>query len=261
VGAAILGIRSKPVERFAFLARSIEVAIAGGLFAIAGGILAGITVGLFEAVSIRIPERIMVSLVAGGGGLIPVLAVAATYDPTLAPSRQRFEQGLSKIVATLMRVFLPLSLLVLVAYVCVIPFHFMEPFRNREILIVYNVMLFAVMGLLAGATPMSAEGLSTRQQGTLRAGILALAGLAALVSLYALSAIVYRTVLGGLTMNRLTVIGWNSLNIGLLLSLIARQVQRGRTGWLPALHSIFSTGTMGYAIWTLCVILTIPVIF
>lgn len=261
VGAAILGLRARPEARFAALVKSIEVLIVGGLFVIAGGVLAGITMGLFEAVSMRIPDRVFVSLVAGGGGLIPVLAVAATYDPALGPARQQFEQGLSKIIATLMRIFLPLSLLVLGVYVLVIPFRFMEPFHNRDVLIVYNVMLFAVLGLLVGASPARTDGLSPKQQSALRAGILALASLTALVSLYALAAISYRTALGGITMNRLTVIGWNGLNIGILASLIVRQMKRDGSAWLPALHSTFSAGTIGYAIWTLFLILSIPLLF
>jgi len=190
-----------------------------------------------------------------------VLAVAVTYDPAIGPASQRFEEGLSKIVVTLMRLFLPLSLLVLAVYVFVIPFRFMEPFHNRDVLMVFNIMLFAVMGLLVGATPAKGDGLSPKQQSTLRAGILALAGLTTLVSLYALAAIAYRTVLGGITMNRLTVIGWNCLNIGLLVALIIRQLRGERPEWAPALHSVFSAGTIGYGIWTLFVIVAIPPLF
>jgi multisubunit Na+/H+ antiporter MnhF subunit len=59
-----------------------------------------------------------------------------------------------------------------------------------------------------------------------------LTSLAALVSLYALSAILYRTIGGSLTMNRLVVIGWNTINIALLLILVVKQLQVPRApGW------------------------------
>jgi hypothetical protein len=200
-------------------------------------------------------------LIAGGAGLVPVLAVAGVYDPHVRPIAQRFQQGLGKVIYTLMRLLMPLTLLVLVIYLFVIPFNFMEPFRKREVLIVYNVMLFAVMGLLIGATPVRAADLSEKQQSALRTGMLAVAVLATLVSLYALSATVYRTVLGGMTMNRLTVIGWNSINISILALLIYKQFRDGRAQWIRSLQSAFSLGTVGYIAWALFLTLAIPLLF
>ena len=124
-----------------------------GLFAIAGGIFTAITVGLFEALAVTLPEVVMRLIVFGGVGLIPVLAVAVIYDPGVTPAEQSFDEGLSKVIATLMRVLLPLTLIVLVVYLAFIPFRFWEPFQNRDVLIIYNAMLFAVIALLVGATP------------------------------------------------------------------------------------------------------------
>jgi multisubunit Na+/H+ antiporter MnhF subunit len=55
------------------------------------------------------------------------------------------------------------------------------------------------------------------------------------VSLHALAAVVYRTFQGELTPNRLTVIGWNGINIGILVSLIVTQLRAGREGWVEAI--------------------------
>ena len=128
-------------------------------------------------------------------------------------------------------------------------------------LIVYNVMLFAVMGLLVGATPVRSHDLASRHQSVLRAGILAVAILTVIISLYALSATVYRTVEGGFTMNRLTIIGWNSVNIGILTLLVYRQFKDGREKWIDSLQSVFSWGSIGYIVWTLFLILAIPLLF
>ena len=198
---------------------------------------------------------------AGGGGLIPVLAVATVYDPRFSPIEQKFEQGLGKVIFTLMRLLLPLTLLVLIVYLFVIPFNFMEPFWRREVLIVYNVMLFAVMGLLIGATPVHADDLSPKQQSALRVGILAVATLTALVSVYALSAIVYRTARDGITVNRLTVVGWNGINISLLALLIYKQFKAGPAAWLRALQAVFSIGTVGYIVWAVFLTVAIPLLF
>ena len=260
-GYSILGHRSDKDNRFAFMIKSIEVFITGGLYIGAGGAFVGITIGLFEALGIHPSNEVSRLLYAGGGGLIPVLAVAGVYDPLVRPAAQRFQHGLSRVIHTLMRLFLPLSLLVLLVYLFTIPFRFMEPFRNRDVLIVYNVMLFAVMGLLIGATPLKAEDLSPRLQAALRTGIIAVASLTALISLYALSATVYRTVLGGITMNRLTIIGWNSINIGILLLLLYRQFRRSRAQWIQSLHATFSLGSAAYLIWALFLALAVPLLF
>ncbi len=120
----------------------------------------GITVGMFAALSINLNQVLIRLITAGGAGLIPVIAVATIYDPLAEPKDQDFNQGLSKFIGTMMRLLLPLTLVVLVVYIIVIPFNFLQPFENRDVLIIYNGMLFAIMGLLVGATPIDLEELS-----------------------------------------------------------------------------------------------------
>ncbi|MFN2284605.1 MAG: hypothetical protein ACK2UQ_09300, partial [Anaerolineae bacterium] len=261
LGISILGLHSSTDDRFAFLIKSLEVAIVAGLYLGAGIAFGGITVGLFAALGIELPDILLRLIAAGGFGLLPVLALATIYDPTVAPSEQDFEQGLSKFIATMMRLLLPLTLVVLVIYILVIPFNFFAPFENRDLLIVYNLMLFAIVGLLMGATPIKGDDLLPNLQKLLRNGIIVVAGLAALVSVYALSAVVYRTVQGALTPNRLTVIGWNSINIGILLVLIVTQIRKGHDGWITALQAIFSRATNAYLAWGLFLLIAIPILF
>ena len=261
VGISILGFRSTFEERFPFLIKSLEVFITGGLYLIAGVVFGMITVGMFQALSIQLPETIMRLMAAGGAGLLPVIGLASVYDPRLKPSEQDFRQGLSKFIANMMRLLLPLTLGILIIYVAVIPFNFMEPFNNRDVLIVYNAMLFAIIGLLVGVTPIRTADIAPRLQKALRAGILAISILAILVSLYALSAILYRTVQGGITMNRLVVIGWNTLNTGLLIWLVYRLLRNKNSQWEQELQMVFSKGAVGYAIWGLFIILAVPLLF
>jgi len=261
VGLALLGFRRSDVQRFAFLNKSIETFITGGVFAAGVGVFAAITMGLFAALNVRLSDGVSRLLTVGIGGAVPVLAVAAVYDPRLRPAEQRFEQGLGRLLSTLMRLLLPLTVLVLAVYVAFIPVNFMVPFLQREILMVYNAMLFAVMALLIGAIPMREEDVPTRLQNALRAGVLILAVLAALVSAYALAAVLYRTVQGMLTPNRLAVIGWNSINIGILIALILGQLRRRGGGWMQSLHSAFGLGAAAYIAWTAFLILAIPWLF
>ena len=232
-----------------------------GLFAIAGGLFTAITFGLFDALGITPPEAVMRLFLAGGAGLIVVLAVALVYDPTVAPAQQSFDEGLSKLVALLMRLLLPLAVVVLVVYLGFIPFNFREPFENRDVLVIFNVMLFAVMALLVGATPVRSDDLDARTQTWLRRGVIALAVLALLVGVYALAAIVYRTSIDRLTPNRLTFIGWNLINIGILAWLLIGQLRAGRERWLPAVHKALAGGAVIYVIWALVTLLVIPWLF
>jgi hypothetical protein len=160
-----------------------------------------------------------------------------------------------------MRFLLPLTFLVLLVYLVFILFNFRAPFENRDVLIIYNVMLFAIVALLVGATPITLADISPRTARWLRTGIIAVAFLALLVSLYALTAILYRTANDRPTPNRLTFIGWNVINIGLLLLLLILQLRAKKGRWLDQIYRAFSAGTVAYAGWALVVILTIPWLF
>jgi hypothetical protein len=261
LGISVLGFNSSVEDRFAFLKKSIEVMVVAGLYLIAGVVFGGVTVGMFEALGISIPDIWLRLIIAGGFGLLPVLAVATVYEPGTPPSEQDFDQGLSKFVATMMRLLLPLTLGVLVIYAIVIPFYFLEPYENRDVLIVYNLMLFGIIGLLLGATPIRDDDLSPRLQEWLRYGILVVAILAVLISIYALSATVFRTVDGGLTLNRLTITGWNIINISILLWLIYKQFKDGREKWIESLQSVFGLGANAYMVWGLLLLVAVPLLF
>ena len=261
MGIAVMKFRSTTSNRFAFLIKSIEVMITAGVYLIFGLAFGGITLGMFAALNITLPPIIMRLVAVGGFGLIPIMAVATMYAPQLSPEAQDFSLGLSKFVFTIVRLLLPLTLLVLVIYIFVIPFNFMAPFLNRDLLIIYNVMQFAIIGLLIGATPLKVDELSPKLQTWLRRGIIAVAILALLISLYALSAVVYRTAIGEITLNRTTIIGWNVINIVIHVSLLFTQLRKGFLGWHERLQNVFSKATTAYLIWSLLLLVVLPLIF
>jgi hypothetical protein len=261
VGIVALTRPGDSENRFAFLVKSLEAFVVGGLLAIAGGIFTGITFGLFQALGIEPPEEIVRLFIAGGGGLIVLVAVALVYDPKSEPAQQSFDEGLSKLVALLMRLLLPLTVGVLLVYLAFIPFNWREPFENRDVLVIFNAMLFAVLALLMGATPVRADDLSERGQTWLRRGVIALAALALLVSLYALAAILYRTSIDRVTPNRLAFIGWNVVNITILALILIQQARAGRARWLEGVHRAYSVGVVLYLAWALVGLLALPWLF
>jgi hypothetical protein len=261
VGVFLLVGYRDPANRFSFLIKSFEAFILGGLFAIAGGLFTAITIGLFDALNVNFPEVVQRLFIAGGLGMITVVATAVVYDPAVPPAGQAFDEGLSKSVALLLRVLLPLTLLVLLVYLFFIPFNFRAPFVNRDVLIIYNGMLFAVVVLLVGATPVSLADITPRLARWLRRGIVIVAALALVVSLYALAAILYRTAMDRLTPNRLAFIGWNVVNIGLLCLVLFFQARARAEQWLQGLYRAYSARTVAYVIWTVIVILALPWVF
>jgi hypothetical protein len=132
--------------------------------------------------------------------LIVILAVALG---TIRPSNRRSNPSmrLNKLVA-LPAAAVPLAVIVLIVYLGFIPFNFREPFENRDVLVIFNAMLFAVIALLIGATPVKESDLDARAQTWLRRGVIALSALALLIGVYALAAIVPRE--HYVTPNRLT---------------------------------------------------------
>jgi hypothetical protein len=261
VGIGVLHGLGDTGSRFAFLLKSLEIFVLGGLFLSALVVLTMVTIGLFQALGIRLPELAQQLLIVGGAGMIPLLAVAILYDPARPAGEQTFDGGLIRLLQMLLRLFLPVTAAVLVVYLCIVPFFFWRPFENRDVLIIYNAMLFAVMALLVGVTPYRLAGIGAPQQRWLRRGIIAVAALAGIVSIYALAAISYRTLQEGLTPNRLTFIGWNLINTGLLVYLLVKQIGKQSTTWLGAVHQTFGIGALLYAAWSTIVVFGLPWLF
>jgi hypothetical protein len=257
----IVGPGQDDWNRFAAVVKSAEIVLTGGIFFGAAMAFVVVTIGLFSAIGVNFPEPVQRWLIVGVPGLIPVMAVALVYDPTVPPGEQRFDQGLPKLILSIARILLPFALIVGMVYMLLIPANFLRPFEQRDVLIVYNAMLFGVMALLLFATPLVPEDIPPKWQTPLRRGILTLAVMAVIVSLYALSATVYRTAVGGLTINRMAVIGWNAINISLLCVFLYRQIRFGREKWIPSTHLVFRIGILAYGFWAGFLLLAVPLLF
>lgn len=261
VGWVLLAGSRCVADRFAFLTKSLEAFVLGGLFGVAGAILAVLCAALFGALGIVLPDSVVRLFAAGGVGFIAVVAAASVYDPARPASGQAFDEGLAKVTAMLLRVMLPFALVVLVLFLGFLPVNWREPLEDRDVLIVFNAVLFAVMALLVGITPMAARDVDRRTLPWLRRGIVALAVLAVAVGLYSLGAFVYRTSEGHLTPNRLTFMGWNVVGVVVLATLLLRQWRAGSAGWVQAVHRTLAQGVVSYAVWAIALCLALPWLF
>jgi hypothetical protein len=265
LGAAVLGRERGPLERFAGLVKSVEALVTGGIYAGAALVFGFVTLGLLGVLQVKPPREVLETGACFLAGLVPVLAVASVYDAGLTPGAQRLGAGLTRLFFITARLFLAPTLLVLLVVASVMPARFALLAGSRATLAVFNAMLFAVMLLLVGAAPLRsglapAAGPAPRLEPWLRRGIVLLALLALVVSGYAFAAILSRTSLGGLTANRVTVMGWNLVNLATLAILLALQIRAGRSGWVSALHRAFGAGLVLYAAWTFLVLVALPLV-
>src|SRR5690606_33437158 len=154
---------------------------------------------IFAVLGIELPEDDLVVVAAWAVGALPLLAVGSVYDATAAPAAQDWEAGLTRTLRILARLILPLALGVLLVYVLwFIPAYFQKPFEERDVLIVYNATILAILVLLSVVVSGPVDARSDRQQPLFRYAVLALGALTLILNVYALAAVVSRALAFGL---------------------------------------------------------------
>ncbi len=263
VAAGLVIGHPEPARQFyAVLVKSVETILTGGIFFAATMVFLGLTVGIFSVLGVKLSEDGMQTVVAWGIGAIPILAIASVYDPSSAPVEQNGDTGLARILRILTWLLLPLALGVLAIYVLwFIPAYFWRPFQEREVLIVYNATILAILVLLTVVTTGLDEQQSTRKDTILRNAVLILGSLALLLNIYSLAAIISRTHDFGLTPNRYAVTGWNIVTL-FMLGMVVIQLWRGRMGqWVQIFRDSIARVTVLPVVWALWVLLGLPISF
>jgi hypothetical protein len=230
-----------------FLRYNGDLLVMTVLILIAGVLLTGLTVGLFQLIDLDITTFYLEYVVVWGLASAPIVAThLVRTDPQLV----------NKVSPVIARVFTPLVLITLVVYLLAVLFTGKDPYNDREFLLVFNLLLIGVQALILFAI---AE--HSKHQGNKPYLLLALALVTVAVNGIALSAIVFRISEWGITPNRLAVLGGNILMLtGLLLVTRAlfkalrhgssEGVERSITSYLPV-----------YAAWTVVVVFLFPLFF
>ncbi|MCC7261638.1 MAG: hypothetical protein IT369_03855 [Candidatus Latescibacteria bacterium] len=251
-----------PEQGHAFAVKSVEIALTAGIYFGAWMLFVGLTAGIFSVLGFQPGEAVMVTAAAWGTGAVPLLALATVGDPSRIPTAQPWHTGLAPILRILTRLLLPLALAVLAVYLCwVVPAYFWRPFEEREVLAVYNATILAILTLMTAALTDPEEERSAAQDISLRIQLLALAALTFALNLYALAAILSRTLNYGLTPNRCTVLGWNIVTLLMLGLALAGQWRVPGAGWASALRTALGRGAALAALWALGVLLVLPWVF
>lgn len=236
-------------KRIEFIRFNGELLIMTGLILIAGGLLTGITLGLFSAIKMNIEKFYFEYVVIFGGVAAPIVSY---YLIQLYPSIT------SKIAPVIARVFTPLVLITLAVYLVSLIFSDSKILEDRDLLLLFNVMLLAVVAIIV----FSITELDKSKVKNINVLILfSLALLAIVINTIALTAIITR-VTYGLTPNR-TVVLVSNLLIFANLILLANSLYQTyfKSNQLHSVEHAVAKYLPVYFAWTIIVIFILPFIF
>ncbi len=226
-----------------------ELVVMTGLMAIAGAMLSGVTIGLFEIIGMKIGELYMENVGIMGAAVLPVIA-AWLID--LYP-------GITdRIAPVIARVFTPLVLLSAVIYLVAISVSGISLSQNREFLLVFNILLLGVMAIIVFSLS-ELDKSDVRKLNVILLFLLAVVTL--LIDLFALAAIITR-LSEGFTPNRTVVLVSNILIlVNLLLVLPDLFIAGFRGKPLDRVEKTINRYLPVYFIYSIVVIFIFPLIF
>lgn len=240
----------RSTSRLTWLRFNGDLAVMMAVLLLAGGILSGVTIGLFNAAGMNIEKFYMEKIAVWGAVAIPLFGAWLV---------QNNPQLVSKVSPVVARVFTPLVVVMLAVYLTVVPFSGKSPFLDRDFLLVFNILLLGVMAIIFFALAGREENLASKGQAI---SLLILALLTLIVNGIALSAIIYRIGEWGITPNRLAVLVSNGLIFSNLILLAFRlfRVIRQKALLAEAENSIALFLPI-YALWTAAVVFVFPLLF
>jgi len=196
---------SQPRKRIEFLRLNGDLIVMSAVMVLASALFTVITTGLFNLIGINIQEIYANYIVIWGLPAIPIVATV------LVKQYPHLVGNVSPIIAKL---FTPLVTLTLFIFLVAVISTGKDPYNDREFLFILNAMLIGVMAIILFSFSEFSISPMNRWQLIL---LFALLLLAVVNNSIALSAIIYRLSIYGLSPNRLAVIGSNML---MLLNLI-----------------------------------------
>jgi hypothetical protein len=219
VGVAYVGGQWRGSDRrMDFVRFTGELLIYYVLIALGGGVLIGLTFGLFQAIGIDVEPQVESWIVPCG---VAGAAVIATW---LVEAKQSVIENMAPVLT---RIFTPLFALVLLAFIVTMVWTGRGIDVEREVLILFDLLLVVVFGLLLYS--ISARD-SLAPPGLLDWIQLTLVGTALVVDALALWAIASRISDFGFTPNRVAALGENVIlliNLGGSALLYARFLRGG----------------------------------
>lgn len=238
-------------ERPEYLRLNGDLIVMGSLISSVVMALTGITIGLFSLIGLHIEDFYTKWILIAELCASPLVA---TYVVKANP------QLVNKVSPIIARIFSPLVLITLVAYLVGIAVAQKDPFNDRDFLLLFNALLIGVLAIIFFSV-IEMHRSAANQLSLLI--ILLLSGVTIIVNAIALSAILFRISSWGITPNRLAVLGGNVLFFTNLI-MIARQLYLQYRGKAPLHNGVERSIAIFlpvYAAWAMVVLFLFPLIF
>jgi len=241
---------SKVSARLKFLKFNGEFCILYACMAICGMLLTALTMQLFSLVGMNIEEFYFENVVVFGAA---ALAVVSAY---LVSKNLKLAKNIAPYLA---RIFSPLVLATLVAYLVTVILVGKNPFLDRNFLLSFNGVLLSVLAVTIFSITESSADEKKKISDYVN---LLLIVLALVIDSVALSAIVFRLASWGITPNRLAVLGLNILVFANLVWIMAAHIRflRNKTG-PSGIQNAVTRYLPVYGLWAAFVTFAFPLIF
>jgi hypothetical protein len=237
-------------KRLGYLSYNGDLVVMTTLIVIAGGILSGITIGLFALIGFNIETFYFENIVVFG---LPAAPILGTYLTQTNP------QLVGKVSPVIAKIFSPLVLVMLVIYLAAVIYSGKDPYNDREFLLIFNALLIGVMAIIFFSVAETANTIKTKPEVWV---LFLLSVLTVVVNGIALSAILFRISEWGITPNRAAVLGGNVLILINLLLVTAQlfRVLAGKTD-LMGVKKVIAFYLPVYCLWAAIVTFLFPYLF
>jgi hypothetical protein len=237
-------------KRIDFLRYNGDLVVMTTVILIAGGLLTGITMGLFTLIEVRIEEFYTQYIIIWGLTSAPIVG---TY---LVQTNPKLVNKISPVIAKL---FTPLVFITLLFYLIAVIYTRKDPYNNRDFLLIFNILLIGVMALILFSIAETSKNTSSKIGSLL---LLGLSILTIIINGIALSAIVFRISEWGISPNRLAILGSNILILTnlLIVTYSLYKTVKDRDAIEKVENSIAAFLPI-YVLWIVLVIFIFPILF
>lgn len=236
--------------RIDYLKFNGDMAVMTAVILIAGVILTALSIGLFSQIDMWFTKYFTNYVAVIGLAAAPVVSAYLIYaNPSIV----------NKVSPVIARVFTPLVLITLIAYLITVLYKGKSPFNDREFLLIFNLLLIGVMAIILFSVAESSVNTVSKARA---ATLFVLSVLTILVNCIALSAIVFRITEWGFTPNRLAVLGGNLLILANLIIVSVRLRRSVKDGGQIGKAAESIAGFLPvYVVWAAIVAFLFPVLF
>jgi hypothetical protein len=251
LGYAYIGAKLNDHPRkIEFLKFNGDLIIMCGIILLSCMVFTLITFGLFELINIKIEESYFRYFAIWWIAAIPMIASFLL---------QNNPQLINKVSPIIAKIFTPLVFINLLIYLTAVIYTGKYPYNDRNLLLVFNVLLIGVMALIL----FSVAEVGKNNKGLFTLYILfGLSILTIIINSIALSAISFRILQYGMTPNRIAVLGGNILIFIHLLMVSLKLFKSVRNkAKIEEVETSIAQFLPIYSIWTAIIVFILPFIF